>query len=63
MPTAAEVAGAEAYRHQGNRQTPQRAAGGKIRVQIRYNADYHATPFWGHAGKHSGLGVDGLWFP
>jgi rhamnogalacturonan endolyase len=57
MPTAADFANAKPT---GISEIVQLTTGpwaGKFDCKYDYNADYHVTPFWGHADSRSGLGA------
>lgn len=57
MPTAAEFAKAEPTPITEIVKLTTGAWAGKYDCKYDYNAEYHSTPFWGHADSRSGLGA------
>ncbi len=57
MPTAADFAQAKRTDIGEIVQLTTGPWAGKFDCKYDYNADYHATPFWGHADSRSGLGA------
>ena len=57
MPTAAEFAQAKRTDIGEIVQLTTGPWAGKFDCKYDYNADYHSTPFWGHADSRSGLGA------
>ncbi len=57
MPTASDVAHAEATGIKEIVKLGSGIRGGKFECKYDYNANYQTTPFWGHAGTRNGLGA------
>jgi rhamnogalacturonan endolyase len=57
MPTAADFSKAKRTEIAEIVQLTTGAWAGKFDCKYDYNADYHSTPFWGHADSRSGLGA------
>ena len=57
MPTAAEIAKAKPTSIMEIVQLTTGSRAGKFECKYDYNADYHSTPFWGHADSRNGLGA------
>lgn len=57
MPTAADFARAEPTPIKEIVKLRSGVRAGNYECKYDYNADYHATPFWGHASRRNGLGA------